>query len=167
MTLTRKTKYAAGGIIVGLVLVAGILAVGYLAVLLGGQTVGSIGGPRVEDDPLTADEVREELQKLPMDYDEFFSRLNSKQNYFKNYGREGEPFVNKDAATIDRIFELAAGTGRLRFAPGADESTVVGVASAMSWDSRARAEGGIHRTGNWRLLLDKNNVIVGYIAAEE
>lgn len=125
------------------------------AVLLGGVL------QRKPLDPLMREEVEEELARLPMKRTEFHDRVRSKQSYFRDYAAEKEPVVNSVAST-ERILSLAKGRGRLYFVPGKSERDVAAFSGVISWDGWSGGPQDVHVTGSWRLLIDRDDYVIGY-----
>lgn len=162
-TPSRKRLLLAALILASLAFIASGLAVACVGV--GGlELVGAVfGNSRADDDPLMKEEVEEELGRLPMHMDEFYRRLGAKQNYNSDYRAGSEQLWERDVRSIESHVKRGHRLKVIHFAAGKGDSDVARLKSVVSWDGRSRAEGGIHRTGNWTLLLDQDDVVIGYI----
>lgn len=161
MTSNQKIALVCG-------LVAGGVGVAVIAVLLGtyvGQFLGGSGFSGGERDPLTRQEVEEELKNLPMPATVFYERVRSKQTYFADYGADPGPGIDQRAPWARSSLSHADRDGKLWLVPGKTVDDVVRRDWVISWDgwSGSGTHTRVNHTGGWALLLDENDVIIGYI----
>jgi len=119
-------------------------------------------------DPLSIEDVSEELKHIPRPAAEFCAAVRVKQLYFKDYLSDWRDGVARRPDTVRAVVAGKAKTKgtSVTWARGAGPSDVVGLLTLISWSGYSSGARGLMVTCDWTLYLDDQDAIIGYAMHE-
>jgi hypothetical protein len=118
--------------------------------------------PKRKLDPLMRIEVEAELDNLPTPETVFYDRVRGQQTYFDDYGTGMNPGITVEDYGRWELRQ-AEQDGRLRMVSGKTIDDAVRLRWVISWDGPGNGTHAlVNHTGQWTLLVDENDIIIGY-----